>query len=71
MTNKNQNGAAPLQASIARNEEQEFEKLRNEFSRLHQETEKAAHALFAALPVGPERIRASDVYENIRNATRV
>ncbi len=33
--------------------------------------EKAAHAYFAACPVGPERIWASEVYENIRNATRV
>jgi len=33
--------------------------------------EQAAHAYFAECDVGPERYRASDVYENLRNATRV
>jgi len=32
--------------------------------------EQAAHAYFAACPVGEERIRASDVYENIRHSLR-
>lgn len=36
-----------------------------------QAAEKAAHAYFSACPVGDERIWASEVYENIRNATRV
>lgn len=33
--------------------------------------EKAAYAYFTACPVGNERIKASEMYENIRNATRV
>jgi hypothetical protein len=35
------------------------------------EAEKAAYAYFCECEVGPERIRASEVYDNIRNATRV
>lgn len=33
--------------------------------------EKAAYAYFCALPIGNERIRAHEVYQNIRLATRV
>ena len=32
--------------------------------------EKAWYALFYALPLGHERERASDIYENVRCATR-
>ena len=32
--------------------------------------EKAMYALFCALPVGRERVRASEIYENVRTATR-
>ncbi len=35
------------------------------------EAEKAALAYFTACEPGPERIRASQVYNNIRNAPRV
>lgn len=45
--------------------------LKEEFMKARDVAEKAAHAYFAACPVGPERIRASDIYENIRNSTRV
>lgn len=34
------------------------------------EAEKAWYALFCALPVGDDRTKANDVYENIRCATR-
>jgi hypothetical protein len=37
----------------------------------HRAAERAAYAYFGACPVGDERIRASEVYENIRTATRV
>lgn len=46
------------------------EQLRSDFSTKHRAAEKAAHALACELDVGPERTRAFDVYENIRNATR-
>ena len=32
--------------------------------------EKAMYALFCALPVGWERVRASEIYENVRTSTR-
>lgn len=35
------------------------------------EAEKAAYDYFCACPAGPERIRAGEVYENVRNAMRV
>lgn len=35
------------------------------------EAEKAAYEYFCACPVGHERNRASDVYDNVRNAMRV
>lgn len=34
------------------------------------EAEIAMYAYFQALPVGEERIKAGEVYDNIRNATR-
>jgi hypothetical protein len=55
-------------------EEQEAETvkhLKTVFLAAHRAAEKAAHAYFAACPVGPERIRASEIYDNIRNAIRV
>lgn len=45
--------------------------LRKDFAEKHHAAEKAAHALFAALPVGPERTRMAEVYENVRTANRV
>jgi hypothetical protein len=35
------------------------------------EAEKAAYEYFCACPLGSERTRAADVYENVRTATRV
>ncbi|WCM21411.1 hypothetical protein NDK50_08165 [Paraburkholderia bryophila] len=34
------------------------------------EAEKAAYAYFCECDVGPDRERAHDIYENVRNATR-
>lgn len=54
-------------------EELEVEKLAYMKMQLLEQLKKAeqlAHAYFAACPVGEERIRASEVYENIRTATR-
>lgn len=45
--------------------------LRSVFMKARDVAEKAAHAYFAACPVGRERELASKVYENILNATRV
>ena len=51
--------------------EPSLDELRKAFSDAHRAAEKAAYALFGALPVGPERNRMSEVYENVRTATRV
>lgn len=50
---------------------EEIEALRKDFQEKRLAAERAAYALFCALPVGRDRERASDVYENIRCATRV
>jgi len=49
---------------------EELTRLREDFQRKHRECEKAAHAVAAATPVGPERNRAFDLYEIIRTAPR-
>ena len=48
----------------------EIENLRRDFWEKHRAAEKAAYTLFAALPVGPERTKAHDIYEAIRTAPR-
>jgi hypothetical protein len=45
--------------------------LKRDFLEKHRAAEKAAWAYFCECPVGDERTRASEVYENIRTATRV
>lgn len=45
--------------------------LKQEFFQARTIAEKSAYAYFAACPVGTEREWASEVYETIRNATRV
>lgn len=55
-------------------EELEIEKvkhLKKLFLEAHKKAEQAAHAYFVACPVGEERIRASEIYENIRTAIRI
>lgn len=52
-------------------EEQRLTALRNAAIDKLRDAEKAAYAYFCACPVGRERERAADVYENIRNAARV
>lgn len=47
-----------------------FEALRAEAFKAREAAEKAWYALFSELPVGNERVWASDVYDNIRCATR-
>lgn len=51
-----------------RSEVENIEALRKDLSEKHRLAEKAAHDLFAALPVGPDRTRAHNVFENIRYA---
>lgn len=46
----------------------EIERLRSDFWEKHRAAEKAAYVLFAALPVGPERTKAHDVYSASRTA---
>jgi len=48
-----------------------LEDLRNDMLNKHREAEKAAYAYFCECEVGPQRERAHQIYENIRNATRV
>lgn len=48
----------------------ELEALRAEACKARDVAEKAWYALFSELPVGNERIWASEVYENIRCSTR-
>ena len=52
-------------------EQQQIEILRKDASEKLREAEKAWHALACALPVGRDRERAFDVYENVRTAPRV
>jgi hypothetical protein len=49
----------------------EVEALKRDMLDKHRAAEKAAYAYFCGCPVGEERNRASEVYENIRTATRV
>lgn len=50
---------------------EEIAELRKKFMDLQRQAEQAAYAYFSACPVGPERIWAAEVYENVRTATRV
>lgn len=52
-------------------EEQKLTNLRSAAIDKLRDAEKAAYAYFCACPVGRERERAADVYENIRTAARV
>jgi len=38
---------------------------------LMEQAEKAAYAYFCECEVGPERIAAAEIYDNLRNAGRV
>lgn len=52
-------------------EERAIEKtrfLKEEFLKEHRKAEKAAYAYFASCEPGPERLRAWNIYENIRTA---
>lgn len=51
--------------------EQELAKMRAAVAAKIREAEKAAYEYFCACPVGRERERAHDVYENVRTAMRV
>jgi len=51
--------------------EEQIEELRKDFNSKRLAAERAAYALFCALPVGAERSQAAEVYENVRTATRV
>jgi len=64
---------ALMRAGVSK-EEVEVEQVKHlkaQFFKAREAAEKAAYAYFSACPVGEERIWASEVYENIRNATRV
>jgi hypothetical protein len=51
--------------------DEELVKLKAEMFSKRKEAEKAAYAYCGACPVGLERERAFEIYENIRNATRI
>lgn len=52
-------------------EREQINILRTDASAKLREAEKAWYALACALPVGRDRERAFDVYENVRTAPRV
>ncbi|MFM0141783.1 hypothetical protein [Paraburkholderia sp. RL18-085-BIA-A] len=52
-------------------EAEQLQRLKRNALDLIHAAEKAAYEYFKACPVGVERTRAHDVFENIRNATRV
>ncbi len=50
---------------------EDLEKLKDEMIKKHREAEKAAYAYCSALPIGKDRENYFEVYERIRNATRL
>lgn len=52
-------------------EDVKLDLLKQDLLEKHRAAEKAAYEYFCACEVGDERSRAFEVYENIRNATRV
>jgi hypothetical protein len=50
---------------------EEIEAIKQDMMSKREAAEQAAYAYFCALPIGNERIRAHDVYQNIRLATRL
>lgn len=52
-------------------QEQKLARLKKERDELMRAATQAAHAYFVECEVGPERIAASDIYDNLRNAGRV
>lgn len=51
--------------------QQELEAMQSNVAAKIREAEKAAYDYFCACPVGVERVRASEVYENVRSSMRV
>lgn len=52
-------------------EEQKIEKLEADFFQKRLEAEEAAYAWCCELPVGIDRERAFEIYERMRNVTRI
>lgn len=50
---------------------EELEAMKREMLNQHQKTVSLAHEYFAALPLGSERIKAGEIYQQLRNATRL
>ncbi len=48
-----------------------LKRLKADLLRKHQEAVTAAYKYFCECDVGPERIIAGQIYENLRNATRL
>lgn len=51
--------------------EEELKQMKEELLQLHQKTVKAAYEYFAALPLDGDRTIAHEVYQKLRNATRI
>lgn len=51
--------------------EEELKQMKEELLQLHQKTVRAAYEYFAALPLGRDRVIAGELYESLRNATRI
>ena len=52
-------------------QEQKLARLKAARNELMRQAEKAAHEYFKECELGPERIAAGDIYENLRTAGRV
>ena len=63
-------GLAVTATESAEMERQQIELLKRDAYAKLLAAEKSWYAVFCALPIGDERIRASEIYENVRCATR-
>jgi len=51
--------------------QEELDAMKQEMLFQHQKTVSLAYKYFAALPLGSERIKAHEIYQQLRNATRL
>lgn len=52
-------------------DDKKLAKLKNERDTAIRAAQKAAYAYFCECPVGPERIKAGEIYSNVRTSVRV
>ena len=51
--------------------QEELDAMKREMLNQHQKTVSLAYEYFGALPLGNERIKAGEIYQQLRNATRL